>query len=62
MLQEFDTFFEDNWEIIMENLSKFQEEYDRIKGEKEREKNSRQRKTRKMRKSRNSKSRKLRSS
>lgn len=62
VLQEFDTFFEDNWEIIMENLSKFQEEYDRIKGEKEREKNSRQRKTRKMRKSRNSKSRKLRSS
>ena len=62
VVQEFYTFFEDNWEIIMENLSKFQEEYDRIKGEKEREKNSRQRKTRKMRKVRNSKSRKLRSS
>ena len=62
VVQEFYTFFEDNWEIIMENLSKFQEEYDRIKGEKEHEKNSRQRKTRKMRKVRNSKSRKLRSS
>ena len=62
---EFYKFFEDNWEIIMENLSKFQEEYDKIRAEKEREKNSRQRKTRKMRKmrkSRNSKSRKLRSS
>ena len=59
---EFYTFFEDNWKIIMENLSKFQEEYDRIKGEKESEKNSRQRKTRKMRKSRNSKSRKSRGS
>ena len=62
LLLEFYTFFEDNWEIIMENVSKFQEEYDIIKAEKEREKNSRQRKTRKMRKSRNSKSRKLRSS
>ena len=59
---EFYTFFEDNWKIIMENLSSFQEEYDRIKGEKEREKNSRQRKTRKIRKSRNSKSRKSRGS
>ena len=62
LVLEFYTFFEDNWEIIMENLSKFQEEYDRIKGEKEREKNSRQRKTRKMRKLRNSKSRKSRGS
>ena len=62
LLLEFNTFFEDNWKTIMENLSKFQEEYDRIRAEKEREKNSRQRKTRKMRKSRNSKSRKLRSS
>ena len=59
---EFYTFFKDNWEIIMENLSSFQEEYDRIKGEKKREKNSRQRKTRKMRKVRNSKSRKSRGS
>jgi len=63
LLLEFNTFFEDNWEIIMENLSKFQEEYDKIRDSyPERKKNARQRKTRKMRKVRNSKSRKLRSS
>jgi hypothetical protein len=62
LVLEFYKFFNDNWKIIMENLGDFQEEYDRIKGEKEREKNSRQRKTRKMRKVRNSKSRKSRGS
>jgi hypothetical protein len=62
LVLEFYKFFNDNWKIIMENLGDFQEEYDKIKGEKEREKNSRQRKTRKMRKVRNSKSRKSRGS
>ena len=63
LVLEFYTFFKENWEIIMENLSSFQEEYDKIRdSHQEREKNSRQRKTRKMRKSRNSKSRKSRGS
>jgi hypothetical protein len=60
VVQEFYNFFKDNWKIIMENLSRFQEVYYTIRNSyQEREKHSNQRKTRKMRKLRNSKSRKL---
>jgi len=60
VVQEFYNFFKNNWKIIMENLSRFQEVYYTIRNSyQEREKHSNQRKTRKMRKLRNSKSRKL---
>ena len=54
-----------NWDKsskFVEDFVKLYPDFIPLKGEKEREKNSRQRKTRKMRKVRNSKSRKLRSS